>query len=155
MTGVQTCALPISNNEITVSVNGVSNVAVFSSDGVSLFGNVNAGNVLTDNLLYANGQPWDMQLPGGSNTQVQYNSNNDFGASANFTFDETGSGTLSVGFGVGGNVYTDNLFANSSINANGIITALGNITSSANIQSANIIAGNAYLGDAEIGRSHV
>ena len=151
--GTSNVTIPIASDNVVVGVNGISNVAVFSGQGVSLFGNVNAGNVLTDNLLYANGQPWDLQLPAGANTQVQYNSNNDFGASANFTFNETGSGTLSVGFGLGGNIYTDNLWANSSINANGIVSAVGNITSSANIESANIISGNAYFGNASVAGS--
>ena len=49
----------------------------------------NVGNLRTNNLLYANGLPWDLQEAAGSNTQIQFNNgvNNNFGASANFTFD--------------------------------------------------------------------
>ena len=52
----------------------------------NIAGNVSAGNVLTDHLLYANGQPWDLQEAAGSNNEIQYNDNDNFGASANFTF---------------------------------------------------------------------
>lgn len=49
----------------------------------------NIGNVRTDNLLYANGEPWDLQQPAGSNTWIQYNDgNSNFGASANLTYDD-------------------------------------------------------------------
>ena len=68
------------NGNITMTVGGASNVAVFTTEGISLAGNVTTGNLLTDNILYANGQPWDMQQPVGSNTWIQYNNNGNFGA---------------------------------------------------------------------------
>ena len=37
---------------------------------LSVSGNAAVGGVLTDNYYYANGQPLDMQQPGGSNTNV-------------------------------------------------------------------------------------
>ena len=47
------------------------------------------GNVRTDNILYANGQPWDLQEAAGANTQLQYNDGNtNFGASANLTYND-------------------------------------------------------------------
>lgn len=52
-------------------------------------GNVAAAGLLTNNLYYANGSPWDFILPSGSNTQIQYNDGaGGFGASANFTFND-------------------------------------------------------------------
>jgi len=52
----------------------------------------NVGNLRTNNLLYANGQPWDLQEAAGANTQIQYNDgNNNFGASSKFTFDYAGN----------------------------------------------------------------
>ena len=60
---------------------------VFANTG-NFTGNIAAGGLLTNNLYYANGQPWDLQEAAGSNTQIQYNSNNNFGASANFTYDD-------------------------------------------------------------------
>ena len=60
-----------------------------STTNIGANANVAAGNLLTDNLLYANGQPWDLQDPAGSNGYIQFNSNEDFGASANLTYDTT------------------------------------------------------------------
>ena len=72
-----------SNN--TLSVNNISTTA-----------NVSAGNVKSDNLLYANGSPYIFTTAAsGSNTQVQFNDSNSFAGSANFTFDK-GTNTLSV-----------------------------------------------------------
>ena len=62
------------------------------STNVNVTGTMQAGNVRTDNLLYANGNPWDLQEAAGSNTQIQYNDgSNNFGASAAFTFDYAGN----------------------------------------------------------------
>ena len=56
----------------------------------------NVGNLRTDNLLYANGSPWDLQEAAGANTEIQFNDgSNNFGASANFTFNDT-TQTLTV-----------------------------------------------------------
>ena len=74
---------------------------------LTVTGNVAAGNVLTNNLLYANGVAWDLQEPAGSNTQVQFNNNNDFGASSDFTFNNT-SKVLTVS----GNILGSNIYAN-------------------------------------------
>ena len=69
----------LANGDIT------SNNGTFTS-------NVSAGNVKTNNLLYANGTAWDIGgIPGGSNTQVQFNDIGEFGGNANFTFDKTTS----------------------------------------------------------------
>lgn len=84
-------------------------------------GNVSAAALKTDNLYYANGQPWDLQQPAGSNTQIQYNKNNDFGASAAFTFND-GSNTLTVS----GNISAGNANVTGSMAVSGNISA-GNI----------------------------
>jgi cytoskeletal protein CcmA (bactofilin family) len=57
-----------------------------SSNTLTVSGNIDVDGILTDNYYYANGQPVDFQQPAGSNTQIQFNDANDFGASANFTF---------------------------------------------------------------------
>ena len=94
-----------------------------TTSNASLTGNVIANIVLTDSLRYANGTPWDFQQAAGSaNYQIQFNSDNDFGANANFTFDPTQSLLTVVG------------------NA-----AIGNITSTGNISATNFLgnfAGN-------------
>jgi hypothetical protein len=88
--------------------------------------NLAAGNVLTDHLLYANGTPWDLQEPAGSNTQIQFNNNSQFGATANFTFNTaanlfTVNATANIAnLGVQGNVVGGNLLTT------GIISTAGN-----------------------------
>jgi|688.fasta_scaffold01024_15 hypothetical protein len=98
----------------------------------------NVGNVRTDHLLYANGQPWDIGgIPAGSNTQIQFNNDNEFGASANFTFNSstnllTITGNISATNANLGNLATANFFhgvfdSTSSNQAN--ITNVGNLIS--------------------------
>ena len=125
------------NANITVSVNGISNVAAFSSNTFNVNGNVVANGVKTDNLYYANGNPWDLQQPAGSNTQLQFNDNGSFGASANLYFDSS-SKTLHV---VGNIVATD-------ANISNIIVAtanVGNLTATGNITAAYIIGNGSQL----------
>jgi hypothetical protein len=75
----------------TDTANVVANV---SSTGIEIYGlldvsgNASVGNILTDGYYYANGAPVDFQQPAGSNTEIQYNFNSDFGASANLTYDQ-------------------------------------------------------------------
>ena len=48
---------------------------------------MSAGNVLTDNLRYANGSPYVFSAsPGGSNTQLQFNNNGTLGGIPNVTY---------------------------------------------------------------------
>jgi hypothetical protein len=75
--------ISIVNNVGSNTANITGNVVV---GNISTVGNVAAGNVLTNHLLYANGAPWDLQEPAGSNTEIQFNNNSQFGATANFTF---------------------------------------------------------------------
>ena len=82
------------------------------SSNINVTDTMQSGNVRTDNLLYANGQPWDLQEAAGSNTQLQYNDgNNDFGASANLVFDYVASNLTVVG-----NVIATSFFGNISGN---------------------------------------
>ena len=78
------------------------------------FGNVSAGNLKTDHLLYANGSPYVFTSnASGSNTQVQFNDGNNFAGSANLTFNKT-TGTLSP--------------TNLTVTSNTNLGAVGNIT---------------------------
>lgn len=128
-------------------------VANISGGNVSTAGNVTAGGVLTDNLYYANGTPWDLQDPAGSNTQIQFNSNSNFGASANLTFDSatnifqvTGVSST-IGNVIGGNINTAGLITASgnvtggNVLTGGLVSASSTITSGANITGANLITG--------------
>jgi hypothetical protein len=77
----------------TASQPNITSVGTLSS--LTVTGNTAVGGLLTDNYYYANGSPVDFQQAAGTNTQIQYNLDGDFGASANFTFNPT-SNTLTV-----------------------------------------------------------
>ena len=82
----------VTSSNLTVNLELQANTANFDGNVVmdnwlTVANTANVGNLRTDNLLYANGQPWDLQEAAGSNNQIQFNSNNNFSASANFTFD--------------------------------------------------------------------
>lgn len=134
----------------TVALEVVGNVIL---GNLSTAGNVATGNLLTDNLLYANGTPWDLQEPAGSNTEIQFNNNNNFGASANLTFDTAGNlltvnATANIAnLNVAGNVFGGNILTTGVISATGNLTA-GNISTAGNVYAANFvgnISGNINL----------
>jgi hypothetical protein len=114
----------------------------FNNNVLTVAGNVAATRVLTDNLLYANGTAWDLQNPGGSNTQIQFNDNSDFGGSAALTFNKT-SNLVTVAANLTANnlnattyVTAGNVYANSGIvGAQNLKGEGGNIS---NIQGANV-----------------
>lgn len=130
------------NGNVTTSVAGVANVLVVTDTGTTVAGNVAATGVKTDNLYYANGTAWNLgQDPGGSNTQIQFNNNGNFGASANFTFD-TATNNLSVS----GNIVssTGAIYGNAAgltnipgANITGNIS--GNISNAAHATTANTV----------------
>ena len=118
-------------------------------------GNVSAGNVLTNNLLYANGQPWDLQEAAGSNTQIQYNDgNNNFGASSAFTFDYAGNLlTVTGNANITGSVNTANINSGAStfvINANGYTTTF-NANGLVEFDDGIFTTGNLTVGNANLG----
>jgi len=61
--GTSNVNIGTANANVTISVNGTSNVAVFSNTGayitgaVSASGNITGGNILSNNYYYANGTP--------------------------------------------------------------------------------------------------
>jgi hypothetical protein len=134
----------------------------FNNNVLNISGNVAAGNVKTDNLLYANGVPWDLSDPGGSNTQIQFNDDESFGGSSAFTFNKS-SNLVSMGgaLSVTGNANVGNIGAASGIftTVTGTLTtdAQPNITSVGTLSSlavtANITAGNVYANSGVIGAS--
>ena len=106
----------VGNTTMVIAGNGVNIQGYLTVTGTVTAGNINAnvssdtitansanisgnlyvadtatiGNVRTDHILYANGQPWDLQEAAGANTEIQYNDGNtNFGASANFTFNQS------------------------------------------------------------------
>jgi hypothetical protein len=88
------------------------------SSNINVTDTMQAGNVRTDNLLYANGNPWDLQEAAGANTEIQYNDgSNNFGASANFTYDYVNSNLTVVGNIIATGTFVGNLQGNITISA--------------------------------------
>ncbi len=73
-------ASDIVTSNLTVNLELSGNTANFT-------GNIAPLGILTDNYYYANGSPVDFQQAAGSNNEIQFNSDDDFSASANLTFD--------------------------------------------------------------------
>lgn len=61
--GTSNVSIGTADGNVTVGVNGTDNIAVFSGSGLTLVGNVDAGNVRTDNYFYANGAPLALGSP--------------------------------------------------------------------------------------------
>ena len=101
-----------------------------TTNGATFTANIAALGVLTDNLYYANGVPWDLTQPAGSNTQIQYNDGaSGFGASANLTFDDA-TNILAVGGNVdiGTNYYIGNGSQLTGIDTSGIANGTSNVS---------------------------
>lgn len=140
----------------------------YTFGNANVSGNVTTGNLKTDHLLYANGDPYVFTTnAAGTNTQVQFNDGNSFTGSANFTFDKTsntltvtnyagnGSGLSSlVGAnvtGIVGNATHANIAdaANSVAVAN--VTGIGNIaTVNKDGNASNVLYGNGVFAGAPI-----
>jgi plastocyanin len=148
------------------NVTGVDNIVASSSSitvtgSLSTTANITAGNIKTNNLLYANGSPWQIGTTttvSGSNSQVQFNDSSSFGASANFTFDKTsntltvtnlvtnGSGITNItGSSVTGQVPNALIAATVYTNSQPNITSVGTLSSLTVTGSIN--SGNADLGN--------
>lgn len=138
----------------------------FSGNKANFVGNVAVLGVLTDNYYFANGAPFDFEQPAGANTQVQFNSDDDFGASANFTFDTATNVLTVVGNVAAGNIKTDNLLyangepwdlqeaagANNQIqfNIGDDFAASANLTFDDSVQQFTVL-GNAQFNNANLG----
>ena len=151
---------------ITGVTNLVSNTTTITVTGnLTTTANVSAGNIKTDNLLYANGNPWSIGAsstpPGGSTTQVQFNDAGGFGGSSNFTFNKS-TNTLAVNYISGNGSQLSGLVAsningqvsNSLVSSTVYTNAQPNITSLGTLTSldvtSNITGGNANLGNATV-----
>jgi len=110
-------------NVANVKITGGTNGYVLSTDG-------------TGNLSWtAQSNGGGNAIPGGSNTQVQFNSNGSFAGTPNFTWNDTTS-VLTVS----GNLAVANNITSSNISANRLTS--NTITNSGNITAGNINAGN-------------
>jgi hypothetical protein len=130
----------LANGDITTgNANLTSNLYVTNT--------ANVGNLRTDNLLYANGTPWDLQEAAGANTQIQFNLGNNFAASANFTYDDSIQNLVILG-----NANVTKTFFGNVANFTGNITSLnanlGNLATAnfINVASNLVVSGKSDLG---------
>ena len=120
----------------------LANGDITSNNG-TFTANISAGNVLTNNLLYANGNPWDIGgIPGGSNTQIQFNDAGEFGGSANFTFNKSTNVLTVTGNIAGTNVNAGNLLTANYVSGTLTTAAQPNITSVGNLTGLTVSDGN-------------
>lgn len=91
------------NADVSVSVNNVSNVAVFTTTGMSVAGNVTAVNFIGNVIGNITG---NLTVP-GANTEVLFNNNGVVGTDNAFTFNAA-TNILSVA----GNIVADNFVGN-------------------------------------------
>ena len=169
----------VNATSVTIGANGNANVMAVYGFGanitgtLSTTGNASVSGILTNNYYYANGQPLDVGgQPAGGNTQIQFNDNNEFGASANFSFDNatnnlalTGNITVSTGQYYGNGAGLNNITganvtgtvanATYAINAGGATTATtaGTVTTNAqpNITSVGTLTNLEVTGNGIIG----
>lgn len=114
--GVSSTQLVVTGSPVVSS----GTIGINLPNSVTFSGNVDAGNIKTDNLLYANGDPWDLQEAAGGNFEIQFNENDDFSASANLRFDPTTQELTVVG-----DISATEINANAG-NINGDLTVIGN-----------------------------
>ncbi len=144
--GTSNVSVPAVNGNVVINVNG-SLISTFSANAITTTGNVVAGALKTNNLLYANGADWAFgQDPGGTTTQVQFNDNNLFGGAANFTYDKVTSQLTVLGNGQFNNANLGNLAQANFIS--GVLTTAEqpNITSVGTLTSLSV-TGNANVGN--------
>jgi len=136
----------LANGNINFSVSGNANVVTFTGVGANFNGNVAVTGLLTNNLYYANGNPWDLQEAAGSNTQIQYNNgvNNNFGASANFTFNDSTNVLTVTGNAQFNNANLGNLASANFFSGNGSsLSAIAGANVTGQVGNA-LVAGTVY-----------
>ena len=90
-------SVPVATRAGTVTTNAQPNItSVGTLTSVRVTGNANVGSILTDNIKYANGDPYIFNVSAnGSTGYVQFNDNNQFTGNVNFTYNKT-TKTLAV-----------------------------------------------------------
>ena len=142
----------------TAAQPNITSVGTLTS--LSVTGNVSAGNIKSDNLLYANGSPYVFTTnAAGSNTQVQFNDGNSFAGSAAFTFNKGSNILTATNFAGNGALLTNITGANvtgyvplaTAANTAGTVTtaAQPNITSVGTLSSLDV-SGNLTAGNANV-----
>jgi len=123
----------------------------YSSNVLSLSGNIVVTRILTDNYLDSNGDPFTFQVSAaGSNQQIQYNNNGNLGADANFFYNSAlellavsniSAQTIDVA-----EILTDLITVDGNAIANYFIGNLVGNISNANNVSANFLTGTLTTG---------
>ena len=124
-----------------------------TTSNANIINNMAAGNVKTDHLLYANGEPWTIgsQAGGDANGQIQYYASGSLGANAQFVWDNANSN-----LNISGNAYANYFIGDvnaGNINVTGRVTStllpstndlysLGNST----LRWGNVFASNIHYG---------
>ena len=110
-----TKTIQLANTAQTGAAANGSGVTVGANDNIATFLYNSGTNSWVTNLqvTYANGQPIG-KLPGGSNTQIQFNDGGDFGGNSTFTFDKT-TGNVTIDGLVIGNQTISGTVANANI----------------------------------------
>jgi len=128
---------------VRFSSTGKANIFMIEStdnaEGISTTGYLNVtGNITatagikTDNYYYANGAPVDFQQPAGSNTEIIFNDDGDFGADSTFTFDKDTnvlSAPTVTATTLNGSLGTAAQTSITSVGTLGALAVTGNITS--------------------------
>lgn len=121
----QTGNLTTVNDFIVIGANNngaISNIGVLTQTGLTAFAGLRFNSIANawqiSSNVYSNGQPVSSyanitSIPGGANTQIQFNNDGVFGANANFTYNYANN-TMTVG-----NIIAGNIFGNVSANISG------------------------------------
>lgn len=100
-------------------------------------GNVTTGNLLTDNLLHANGVAWDFNYANGASNYIQFSDGTDLASNVNLQFDSANANLNVIGNINVGSSSNVKIYANGTINAssfNGSFTGnIANIGANLNI----------------------
>lgn len=126
-----------------IQPSGLNQTATYTVGNMAVTANVTAGNIKSDHLLYANGDPYVFTTnAAGSNTQVQFNDGNSFAGNSNFTFNKvtgilnvtylsgSGNGLSNItGANVTGQVSNSVVAGTVTTNAQPNITSVGTLTS--------------------------
>lgn len=133
---------PENANLVTVNYNGTTLLhESYTIDGANItFGSAPASGYKFDVATLSGGGS-SSGTPGGSNTQIQFNSSGSFGASANLTFDNSTNTLATAVISATGNI-TGNYFIGNGSQLTGISAGASNVSIRAQAMTMSIILGS-------------